>query len=265
MPSDPLSQPLQRVGCSAHVHAVTLDGDRETGHRADEPVMPASVIKLLLALVVEDRIAAGKLDGRLRLRLGEVERTPGPVGLSLFADDADLSLRDAVTLMLTISDNVVADALLGLVGAAAVAETAGRTGMSGTRMDCDLRTLIATRDVSADGPISTTARDQTMLLRAIWDDTAAPPSACERVRWAMERQLSRDRLAAGFGTGTEVAAKSGGFLGVWRNEVGVVRFADGTAYAVAVFARADRPPLDPFSVNAAIGEAAVAAVDALRD
>jgi beta-lactamase class A len=248
-----LAESFTRAGCVGRLHAVRLDGQGEVGVGADDAVNPASVIKVLLAL------ACCELDGHARLRLGDAERTPGPVGLSLFKDEAELSVRDAVTLMLTISDNVVTDALYRLVGPRRLRALADRLGLGATRMDCSLGELIQRRDVSPDGPVSTTARNQTTLLRAVWAAPAAKP-----VRWAMQRQLTRDRLAAGFGVGVEVAAKSGGFLGVWRNEVGVVTLANGSAYAVAVFAEAIYPPLDPWATNAAIGEAAVAAVARLN-
>jgi beta-lactamase class A len=248
-----LEELYRRAGCRGYLHAVRLDGGHEVTLRADEPVHPASVIKVLLAL------ACGELDGEDRLRLDAAQRTPGPVGLSLFRDEADLSVRDAVTLMLTISDNVATDALYRLVGPDALRRLANQLGLRATRMHCSLAELIERRDVSADGPISTTARDQTTLLRAVWSRTDAEP-----VRWAMRRQLTRDRLAAGFGSGAEVAAKSGGLLGVWRNEVGVITLADGTSYAVAAFAEALDPPLDPWAVNAAISESAVLAVQSLR-
>jgi beta-lactamase class A len=73
------------------------------------------------------------------------------------------------------------------------------------------------------------------LLRLIWTDEAGPPEACARVRELMGRQLSRHRLSSGFAPGVRVAAKSGGLMGVVRNEVGAVTFADGERYFVAVF------------------------------
>lgn len=248
-----VAEPFRQAECAGRLHAVRLDGREEVGFRADDAVHPASVIKVLLAF------ACSELDGSHRLRLGDTERTPGPVGLSLFRHEAELSVRDAVTLMLTISDNVVADALYRLVGSERIRALAAALGLHDTRMECSLGELIERRDVSADGPVSTTARDQTTLLRAIWAEPAAKP-----VRWAMQRQLTRDRLAAAFGAGAEVAAKSGGFFGIWRNEIGVVTLADTSAYAIAVFAEALDPPLDPWAVNAAIGDAAVAAVESLR-
>lgn len=251
--SESIAEIFRAAGCIGRLHAIRLDGNAELAFGADDAVQPASVIKVLLAL------ASGELNGEHRLRLGETERTPGPVGLSLFRDEVELSVRDAVTLMLTISDNVAADALYRLVGPARLRRLADTLGLHDTRMDCSLGELIERRDVSADGPVSTTARDQTTLLQAMWAEPAAEP-----VRWAMQRQLTRDRLAAGFGARAEVAAKSGGFLGVWRNEVGVVTLGDRSAYAVAVFAQALDPPLDPWAANTAISQAAVIAVESLR-
>lgn len=253
MVTESLTEIFGRAGCVGRLHAVRLDGGEEVALGADDAVNPASAIKVLLAL------ACTGLDGKARLRLGDAERTPGPVGLSLFRDETELSVRDAVTLMLTISDNVASDALYRLVGPQSLRALADRLGLRSTRMDCSIAGVIERRDVSADGPISTTARDQTTLLRAVWADPNAEP-----VRWAMLRQLTRDRLAAGFGADAEVAAKTGGFFGVWRNEVGVVTLEDQTAYALAVFAQSIDPPLNPWAVNDAISEAAVLAVNSLR-
>jgi len=256
-----LAEPFDRIGCTGHVHAVTLDGVREVALRADEEVPPASVIKVLVALTVERMVAEGTVDGQHRLRLDAAERTPGPVGLSLFEDPAEISVRDAVTLMLTISDNVATDALIGLVGVETVDALAAELGLARTRLGCDLRRLVELGPDEA--PMRTTARDMTSLLRGVWADRAGPPAACARLRWRLRRQLTRDRLATAFGPEVEGSAKSGGLMGLVRHEVGVVALPDGASYAVAVLTRA-AVPLDPRAVNAAIAEAASAAVSELR-
>lgn len=76
----------------------------------------------------------------------------------------------------------------------------------------------------------------------------------------MGRQLTRHRLAAGFAHPVRVAAKSGGLMGVVRNEVGVIEFPDGAAYVAAIFTRASAPGAS----DGAIGAAAAAAVASLR-
>jgi beta-lactamase class A len=96
----------------------------------------------------------------------------------------------------------------------------------------------------------------------IWDAKVAPPSDCEVIRRIMSLQVWPHRITSGFGDGVLISAKTGTLPGV-RNEAGVVHTTDGGRYAVAVFTRAEtfegrRPDID-----AAIGQAARAAVDAL--
>ena len=296
MTSDPgLASLFESAGCDGFVHARPVDGRGEVAHRADDTVATASVFKVLVAVVAENPLAGGVLDPARRVRVPAAERSPGPVGLSLFRDEAELSVRDLVTLMLTISDNVATDALLRLVGLEEVAATAAALGLAQTRVGCLLQEMLdsvgreagfaswaALEAGAADddaavlerirratalqptAPLRTTARDMTRLLSAVWTDAAGPADACARVRFLMQRQVTRDRLARGFGPGVTVAAKSGAMFGVLRHEVGVVRFPEGDAYAVAVLTRCSDGSADERAVNAAIGEAAAGAVRRLR-
>ena len=100
------------------------------------------------------------------------------------------------------------------------------------------RTLVACAPLDPTRGSRTTAAETVALFRAIWTDQAGPPAACAAVRRAMARQLTRHRIASAFGPTVAVAAKSGGLLGIVRNEAGVVTFPDNRQYAVAVFTRA---------------------------
>ena len=291
-----LEEIFGRAACRGFLHATALGGDGEVGLGADEAVVPASVIKVLVALEAESRLADGRLDPDERVPLAAARRTPGPTGFSLFRDDVEVSVRDLPVLMLTVSDNVCTDALLDRVGLDSVNATAARLGLTGTVLGSNLQELVDSiaRDTGFDdwaafetwsdtetdrasldaaqarlrgaaalqptSPTRTTPRDMTRLLRMIWTDEAGPAEACGRVRWLMARQVTRNRLGLGFGSGTGVAAKSGALMGVVRNEVGVVTLPDGEQYAVAAFTRTDEPGADERAVNAAIGEAASRAV-----
>ena len=79
----------------------------------------------------------------------------------------------------------------------------------------------------------------------------------------MSEQLTRDRLASGFGPDVKIAAKSGGLFGVIRNEAGVIELADGRRYAAAVFTRAQEPGAREHEINAVIGVSASRAIDSL--
>jgi beta-lactamase class A len=111
-----------------------------------------------------------------------------------------------------------------------------------------------------------TPRDTTALLDEIWRDAAGPAAACHGVRELMRRQHSRARIASGFdhdrGAAT-VYAKSGGMVGVVRNEAGVVRLADGRQYLIAAYVRMDPAESGAGPGDRMIGTAARLAVDAL--
>ncbi|RAJ46832.1 beta-lactamase class A [Kitasatospora sp. SolWspMP-SS2h] len=304
---------FERAGCEGALCVLPLDDDgesgfggfgsgepgfREFGFRADEPSVPASVVKVQVALEAETWFAEGRLDPGERVTLSAADRTFGPTGTSLFEDDAVLSWRDMVVLMLTISDNHTTDVLLRRIGVDAVNATAERLGLTGTALESDLRAMLDSigRDLGRTGwadavawgerasaaesaragellPTAraldpsrgtrTTPRDMAELLRLIWTDRAGPAAACARVRTLMGRQLTRHRIASGFRPPVRVAAKSGGLLGVVRNEVGVISHPDGRRYAAAVFTRS-RPGSDETAINAAIGTATARAVAALR-
>ncbi|MFI5530415.1 serine hydrolase [Kitasatospora sp. NPDC051853] len=289
---------FEAAGCTGALCVLEVDGEGEFAVEADAPVVAASVSKVQIALEAETWFAEGRLDPRERVVLRAGERTDGPTGLSLLDDDAELSLRDLVVLMLTISDNPATDELLRRIGTAPVNTTAERLGLTSTVLDTDLRTMLDTvgqdlgradwadlqhwaptatpeQHTEADrlllasraldparSPLRTTPRDMARLLTLIWTDRAGPAAACARVRSVMARQLTRHRLGSGFRPPTRVAAKSGSLFGVVRNEVGVITLPDGRHYAAAVFTRS-APGADDAAISTAIGRSAALAVAAL--
>jgi beta-lactamase class A len=80
---------------------------------ADLPAVPASVIKVLVATEAEGQFGTGELEPHARVLLRPDERTPDPVGFSLYSDEVEVSLRDLLVPMLTISENVATDACYG--------------------------------------------------------------------------------------------------------------------------------------------------------
>jgi beta-lactamase class A len=288
------------AGVSASWCAATLDGSLVVGHHADELVTPASLMKVQVALAAASLIDSGQVDGTARCRLPAQPRTPGPAGMSLMADEIEMSVRDLLVPMLTISDNVATDALLGIVGLGAANAVTARLGLERTRITSALAPMLdamareagfsdyaalAAHDPAADGPPSdaeirdrlarssaldpargsrTTPREMVGLLRAIWTGAAGPAAACARVRSLLARQLTRHRIASGFGAGFTVAAKSGGLMGIVRNEAGVVTDPAGASYALAIFTRChpDRAA-EPAAINAAIGRLARRIIDQL--
>jgi beta-lactamase class A len=295
-----LRELFTRAGCRGWLCVAEVDGDGEVAAGADELVAAASVFKVAVALEVFTQANAGRLDPREQIRMPAARHTPGQTGLSVFADDAVVSVRDLATMMLTVSDNAATDMLIDRVGLDSIHGTLASLGLARTVIPAPVREVLDSigqdagfagwadmeraaqalppdelravdqlvlqaRALDPQQAIRTTAREMATLLRLIWHDRAGPAPVCAPIRRAMSLQVTRQRLALGFpGRSVQIAAKSGSLMGVIRNEVGVITMPDGRRYAAAVFTRADQPSDNEHQINAAIGAAAAQAVSRLR-
>jgi beta-lactamase class A len=245
MNSEEFGRLFARAGCQGWLCAAGIDSEGEVSAGGDEPAVAASVFKVAVALEVFKQIAAGRLDPRERVRVSPERVTPGPTGLSVFADEAEMSVRDLALMMLTVSDNATTDILIDLAGLDSINATLASLGLRATVIpgterdeldsigqdagfagwDAMIRAsatftaeedrriqegFLRARALSPEHAIRTTAREMAILLRLIWRDEAGPAQACAQVRQMMGRQVTRQRLALGFPrSGTRVAAKSG--------------------------------------------------------
>jgi len=281
---------FDRAQVDGWLHVVDIDGDAEVDLGADTPVALASVFKLPVLVALHRAAEAGTLDLHERVPLRAATRTAGVTGLAALCDDAELSLRDLAQLMITVSDNAAADAVVDRVGLDAVANTLDALGLHHTHVEHACRDLHAALadDLARSGttlaralgdpaalaalrvldPATTngsTPREMTVLLGAIWRDEAAGPEACAAMRRMLGLQVWPHRLASGFPADDVAVAGKTGTLPPLRSEVGVIELPGPRSrrYAAAVFTRSRRRSLTDPAADAAIGHAARLAVEHL--
>jgi beta-lactamase class A len=282
---------FEDAGVRGWLHATPLDRQDESIEIDSDAVVPlASVYKLPLLVGFCQLVDQGRLDPREQVTLLPEARTPGPTGLSLLADEITISRRDLAVLMMTVSDNAAADALLDHVGLDRLATILRDFGLTRTRIrrgaadnlralqrstgapDADAALAVLADNDRTDPPgvyeaanaSSGTARELTQLLSRLWTGDLLSVEQTQFARITMERQIFQHRIAAGFPyDGVRVAGKTGTF-GALRHEAAVVTLPGGDAYAVAVLTLAARSDSRLPRVDAAIGEAARVAVDLLR-
>lgn len=287
-----IEQQLQAVavdaGVTAWVHAERLGGPPDSvSLNADVPVAVASLYKLPVALAWADLVSGGDLDPFEVLHLEPEQRPFGPTGVAMLLDPVAISQRDAVRLMVAVSDNACADAVLSRVGVQRVAERMRDEGLLRTvvRHGAGESLTIVQREMGVPDPAlaepalaatdadvttsqydaalasASTAAELCRLLAVLWRRVGP---AYDVVRDAMARQAWRHRIASGFPHDDVMVHGKTGTLARMRHEAAVVTYPGEYPVAVAVLTRAARAERHLPSVDAAIGELARVAVTPLR-
>lgn len=291
---DRISSASIAANCTVFAHARNIDTDAQIGVRADDPVVTASVFKVPVLVEYVRQVDAAELDQAQRIRIPAGSATQGPTGLSVFSDDAEWSLRDIATSMITVSDNGATDIVTGLVGVDRVNATMAELGLPGTVLVGDCRFLFDSmaeemaEEMAACGgdldaalaaasaervaalsvctPLATNRSapaEATRLLQLLWTDAAAAPGACAEARRILGLQVWPHRLSSGFPRDDVTISGKTGTIGIVRNEIGVVEFPDGTRYAIAVFVRSHDFRYRQPDADRLIGTVAAALVDHL--
>lgn len=284
-----LRSTFDSYGAQGFLHAVELGGDREVALDADELVVSASVFKVPVLLELMRQASAGAISLSERVTVTSNDRVFGPTGISIFQDDTEISLKDLATLMMTVSDNTATDLVMNRVGLDLINATLRELGLEQTVLIGDCMDLFGSlledigltveevvahptmsvgrlrrwRGLDPERTTRTTPRDTTRLLQLIAQHEAAPVDACTEIRRVMSLQYAPHRLRAGLPAPLLVWGKTGTLPGVY-NEVGVVEYPDGSAYAVAVFTRSPETIGMNSRADRAIAEAAAIAVAELR-
>jgi beta-lactamase class A len=100
--------------------AKNLRQARASALNADQPVKTASVIKLPIMLEAFHQVRAGKRSMNEKLVLAAADRVSGSGVLPYLHPGLELTLEDAIVLMMVVSDNTATNLVLDPVGIPAV-------------------------------------------------------------------------------------------------------------------------------------------------
>ena len=275
------------VGLTGEFLARNLSTGEQLGFGTGVLLPLASVAKVPLALVVLHAIAIGTLDAAHPVRVDPATSSFGATGLSAFRYPAQVAVQDLVYLMLAVSDNAAADALLDLIGLEEINHRLADWEVHDLRFRHRFQTMydcavgVAGDDfrLALDLAIEDDAQDRhriesldvakanvgsapalVSLLERVWTDRIGNPWATRELRTLMGRQIYTHRLASELQTDDfAVAAKTGTFLNL-RHEIGVVRTNSGDQIAIAALTRSRQRALVQQQADLAIGAAARTAV-----
>jgi beta-lactamase class A len=212
------------------LYAKNLDTGAEYSLNADEPVRTASTIKVAVMVEAFARVSEGRAKWTDEVLLDKSVRYSGSGVLQDLSDGLRLSLRDAVTLMMTVSDNTATNMVLGYLTADAVNERMESLGFKQTR----IMRRVGGGGESREGKIEsnkrfglgrTTPRELATLLEKMERGELVSQSASKEMIELLKREQTKEGIFRGLWKFPS-ATKSGA-LDALRGNVGIIYHARG--------------------------------------
>jgi beta-lactamase class A len=202
-----------------------LDGGVRVAIRAGESFPAASVIKLPILLRALEMVAAGEARLDQRLRLTAWHKTGGSGVLQHFHDGLEMTLEDACTAMIALSDNTATNVVLDVTGVDSVNALLDRLGCPRTR----LHRYLGKPDMPGPaGPNQAVPREIGWLLEMLVRREILTPELCQTAMVMLRRQNHRALIPRLLPERTAVAHKTGSLDGV-RHDVGILWRPDTSA------------------------------------
>ena len=180
---------------------------------ADEPMPTASLIKLPVMIEVYQQVAEGKIKLTDPITLRKEDEVPGSGVLTdLFTPGITFPLRDAVRLMIDVSDNTATNLVLDKIGIGSTAKRMEAWGYPNTK----IHSKSFRRDTSVFpdrskrfGLGSTTAREMVQILQKLYEGKLVSPMACKEMIAILKRCDDRDKFPRLLPATVSVAHKTG--------------------------------------------------------
>ena len=213
-----------------NLFAKNLDTGATCSLDGDNRVRTASTIKVAIMVEAFARVAEGKVNWSDPVLLTDAKKVTGSGVLQDLSDGLKLTLRDAVTLMMTLSDNTATNLVLDVLTTEAVNARMDSLGLKQTR---SLRKIGSggTSRAGEDPALKpfgtgvTTPREIATLLEKIERGQIVNPAACKEMIALMKREQHRDGIGRAI-VDTEMATKAGA-LDRLRSDVGIIYTRQG--------------------------------------
>lgn len=209
----------------------------------------ASLIKVPILVALYQAVHAGRVNLSERIQYREDQRCLGSGVLTHMTPGVEMTVRDAATLMIIISDNVATNMMIDLVGLDRINQTIRDLGLRETTIFQRLGDAKAGLD--ARRMSVSTAGEMTRLLEMLARGQAVSPEASEDMLRIMKRQDYRHELTRLLPWNelnrldnhrvNWVAEKGGSFLNGIRTS-GAVFHGERGSFAMSVFCEGGTGP-----------------------
>jgi D-alanyl-D-alanine carboxypeptidase (penicillin-binding protein 5/6) len=214
-------------------HLETGDSFR---HNADQVMPTASLIKFPVMVEAYRQQELGALDLDQLITLRDEDKVPGSGVLSEhFSAGTQLSVRDAIRLMIAYSDNTATNLVVDKVGLTNTSDTMEKLGLMETKIHSKVfrrATSIFPERSKQHGLGSTTADETIRLYEMLQNRKLASAAACGEMLDHLLHCDDRTKLAALLPAGTRIAHKGGAVSRV-RCDAGII-FSPNGVFVICV-------------------------------
>jgi len=205
---------------------------------ADEVMPTASLIKTAVMVETYWQAEDGKVKLDDLLTLKADDKVPGAGVLTdSFTPGATFALRDAVRLMMTVSDNTATNMVLDKIGLPSTNERMEKLGLKETKIHAKVykgsTTSISPERTKKYGLGSTTAREMVQLLELLHKGKVASPKACEEMLGVMRKNQDNELMMRLLPNGTAAAHKTGA-VNASRTDAGILYLKGKPTVALCV-------------------------------
>jgi beta-lactamase class A len=195
------------VGYTVH----NLDTGERITRAGDDPFPTASLIKVPIAVALMEQVEQGQIRLDDRITVLRIEKVPGAGILQFLHDGAEITIRDAAWLMLTLSDNTATNLLLSRVEMRRVWEAMERRGLPRTKVHSKvfLRLASVAPDSSAKYGLGVTTPNEMARLFARLADGKAVSASADSVLLDMLDHNDDGQLLQRFVSGVRAPHKTG--------------------------------------------------------
>jgi beta-lactamase class A len=197
--------------------SVMQNGERRGGLNEKLVLPAASTIKVPILIGVLREVADGRRDLDAWIELPKI-RTGGTGVLSQMPSVARLTLREALTLMITVSDNTATNVLIDHIGIDVLQAHLQQLDMKQTSLRRRMLDVAATRSGRDN---VTTAHDQASVLDGLYRSTFLPARLTQEALTILGAQQANDRIPALLGSEVSVLHKTADLPGI-HHDVGIL-------------------------------------------
>jgi beta-lactamase class A len=189
----------------------------------------ASMIKIPIMYEIMRQAANGQINLDQTLIVSNEVRTGGAGILKELRPEISMTIRELVTLMIILSDNIATNMLIQLLGMDAINKTMKDLGLQSTV----LRRLMMDFEAAAAGKENDTSpADLALIFTAIYNHIGVPPDYGVLMLDILKRQQVKDKLPFYLPEETVIAHKTGTLPGVEHD--GGILFLPGGPYLICI-------------------------------